>query len=269
MKKFFVCRSQVINILITCVLLVSLIPITSFANTSSSFYKTPTINGYNYSFTSEVWDRYNPNGGGYTAEAVSAIKADDNVPEGYMGGQARLYNSSGALEASSSWTYNTSKISLIWVYSPRISTDGKYYAQNKAEFYNGDGYDRYTGYKSPILTLSSSSSLKATKTYEGINSFMLQTKYAVNSRGETYGSSLSEYAIGVEPDLISAIGTNGIEGYVKADDLSPTYSSTEEAIEQNGKNGDIRTIPLYDVDGTTILGEFELITNYEAESYTN
>jgi hypothetical protein len=102
-----------------------------------------------------------------------------------------------------------------------------------------------------------------------MNDLMLQIKYAVNSKGETYGSALSEHTIGVEPDLISAVGTNGVEGYVRADDLTPKVSSIEEAIEQNGKNGDILTIPLYDVDGTTVLGEFELITNYELVTDAN
>ena len=40
-----------------------LVSITVFANTYSPDYETPTINGYNYSFRSDVWDRYNPNGG--------------------------------------------------------------------------------------------------------------------------------------------------------------------------------------------------------------
>lgn len=245
-----------------CILVTSLISTTAFAITQSQPFKTPTINDHNYSFTSEVWDRhFNP----ATVEAVAFIKADTNVPSGYMGGQARLYNTSGNIKASSSWTYSPSSLATFYVYSPRVSIVGQYYAQNQAEFYNGNGYTRYTGYKSPIQALSSSKLISTTETQtpKAINDLMLQKKYAVNSKGETYGSALSEYTIGVEPDLISAIGTNGVKGYIKADDLTPKISSIEEALAQNGKNGDIHTIPVYDVDGTTVLCEFELVTNYE------
>ena len=100
----------------------------------------------------------------------------------------------------------------------------------------------------------------------GIVNSMMQNEYDVNDNGETYGSALSDYTIGVEPDLISAIGTNGIKGYVKSTDLTPNYNSPEEAIEeQMVANGDTRIIPLYDYNGTTILGEFELVTNYRTE----
>jgi len=257
--------TKTISILMVCVLSIILMSTSAFANTSSPPYKTPKIYGYYYSFTSEVWDRYlNPP----TVEAVAQIEARNlfgltNVPIGYMGGQARLFNSSGSLKASSSMTYNNYSCAVNIVYSPRISTPGQYYAQNKAEFYNGNGYTTYTGYKSPILTLSSSKSASTTETSEVINDLMLQTEYSLNSNGETYGSALSEYTIGVEPDLISAVGTNGAEGYVRANDLKPNVYSIKQAIEQTGNNGDIRTIAIYDVDGTTVLGEFELITHYE------
>ncbi|CAM5786011.1 peptidase [Brevibacillus borstelensis] len=234
------------------------------AATYSDPYQTPKIHGYEYYFESMVWDR-NPPGNDNThptVEAVAFVKSiGTNVPVGYMAGQARLFNSAGELRSASSMTYNDSKISGIYVYSPRTTTSGEYYAQSRAEFYNGDGYTRYTGYKSPIQVLG-----KSTKIAKVIDDLMLKTEYDVNSNGETYGSALSEYTIGEEPDLISAVGTNGIKGYVRADDLTPNVSSIEEAIEQNGDNGDVRTIPLYDVDGSTVLGEFELITHYELKT---
>ncbi|BFH12031.1 hypothetical protein WJ0W_000273 [Paenibacillus melissococcoides] len=80
--------------------------ITAFADTKSDPYELPSaIHGYKYSFTSEVWERWSGNPT-TTVEAVAYVKADANVPIGYMGGQARLYNSSGSLVASSSMTYN-------------------------------------------------------------------------------------------------------------------------------------------------------------------
>lgn len=259
--------TKIISILITCVLLTLLNSTAAFANTQSPPYQTPTIYGHKYSFTSEVWYRTAFS----TVEAVAPIQADTNVPVGYMGGQARLFNSAGSLQASSTMTYNPYEVAFFFVYSPRISTPGQYYALNRAQFYNGNGYTTFTGYQSPIQTLpgSKSKSANPTETEKILKDLMMQTKYAVNSRGETYGSALSEYTIGVEPDLISAIGTNGVQGYVRAEDLTPPVSSIAEAVAQNGKNGDIRMIPLYDAEGTKVLGEFKLVTNYEIVADTN
>lgn len=246
-------RHRTSRILAVCIILVCITSQTAFADTYSSYYETPSINGYAYAFSSEVWSRtyltYSTN------EAVATVKTADsaNAPTGYMGGQARLYNSSGTLVQSSTMTYNTSKVYCFFVYSPATSTAGIYYSQSKAEFYNGNGYTSYTGYKSPNNTLSRST------TQADIS--MLQTEYALNSAGETYGSALSEYTIGYEPDLISAIGTNGASGYVKADDLNPKYQSLDEVLSLDFENGGTVLIPLYDVDGETVIGEFELITS--------
>ena len=85
---------------------------------------------------------------------------------------------------------------------------------------------------------------------------MSKTKYNINDNGETYGSALSEYTIGAEPELISAVGANGVSGYIKAADLTPKVSSIKEALEQTAENASGRTIPLYAVDGATVIGEF-------------
>ncbi len=244
---------------IISIMSIILISSTAFAITISNSYGTPTINGKNYNFTSEVWDRYGP-----TVEAVANVKSEDgNVPAGYMGGQARLYNTSGILKASTAMQYNDVSSSGLYVYSSRIRDTGTYYAQSKAAFYTGNGYNSYTGFKSPNLSIVSAKSASTTTNSEVINDLMLQTVYAKNSNGETYGSAISEYTIGVEPDLINAVGTNGVEGYVRADDLNPNVSSIAEAIKLTGKSGSNRKITLYDADGTTVLGKFDLISNYE------
>lgn len=104
------------------------------------------------------------------------------------------------------------------------------------------------------------STAKSEKILEGIIS---QAEFAENANGETYGSALSSDTIGTEPDLNTAVGTNGVNGYVKTEELTPEVSTIEEALAQMGENGSIRTIPLYDVDGTTILGQFDIVTNYK------
>jgi hypothetical protein len=82
--------------------------------------------------------------------------------------------------------------------------------------------------------------------------------YPVNEQGQTYGHApYNPSAIVQDPDLIAAVGTNGARGYVKATDLNgPSFSSPQEAIAYQEANRDGRSIPLYESDGTTVIGEF-------------
>ena len=36
----------------------------------------------------------------------------------------------------------------------------------------------------------------------------------MNSKGETYGTAFDSQVVGCEPDLISAVATNGAKGYI-------------------------------------------------------
>ncbi len=83
--------------------------------------------------------------------------------------------------------------------------------------------------------------------------------YPVNENGQTYGSA--PYGSGlsqdVEPDLLAAYGVNGLLGYVKSVDLrGPVFNSPQEAIAYQETHKGGRVIPLYEVDGVTIIDEF-------------
>lgn len=97
--------------------------------------------------------------------------------------------------------------------------------------------------------------------------------YAKNKSGQTYGSAAFAVSVETEPDLISAVGVDGTEGYVYSKDLNGDMPKTpEEAVAQTNAIREktararsnepvvVRTIPLYDVDGKTVIGEFA-ITN--------
>ncbi|MFF2531523.1 peptidase [Brevibacillus sp. NPDC058079] len=251
------------NILLIPALSLFLISTPASADTTSDPYNV-RVKGIDYSFTSAVWERYGMSGRDDTVEAVVSIDTDENVPIGYMGGQAFLYDDNGTLKTASSMEYNTSKLAGWIGYSPRIITPGRYYAQSRAEFYNGNGYTKVTGYKSPKQELKKSSFAKETETSPIIEELLSLDEYDVNDNGETYGSGLSEKSVGEFPDLISAVGTNGEEGYVRVEDLTPEVTTPKEALEQNHDKGNVQIIPLYAVDGETQIGEFELISNHEA-----
>lgn len=81
-----------------------------------------------------------------------------------------------------------------------------------------------------------------------------------NENGQTYGSAALVNSPDQEPDLISAVGVNGVEGYLRAVDLDEEMPKTpEEAVARmkNRKRGEVKEIPLYAVDGKTVVGKFK------------
>jgi len=83
--------------------------------------------------------------------------------------------------------------------------------------------------------------------------------YLKNNNGETYGSALDASSLDNEPNLIAAIGEDGIKGYVRSVDVNGVMPKTpEEAIAQQNKltAGTAVEIPLYDVNDK-IIGSFK------------
>lgn len=213
-----------------------------YADTSSD-WQTQTVYGYSYDYCSSIWNRYFTTGN--TIEAVAEVITTNrkNAPAGYMGAQARLYNSSGTLVYSSSMVYNSSPVINVYAYSERTTSSGYFYAQSKVSFYNGNGYTSYTANKSPNAAVPSA-----------LNS---NVGYSVNANNETYGLGILAETLGIEPDLIAAVGRDGTEGYVRSEDLSPTPSNPKEAVVMAELAQTDRCIPLYNLDGE-VIGEFML-----------
>lgn len=85
--------------------------------------------------------------------------------------------------------------------------------------------------------------------------------FQVNQSGEKYGSLANANYPGQEPDLVMAIGVDGTKGYLKYSDMMGKLpKNPEEAIAmQNSRQNEFpKTLPLYDVDGKTIIGEFKI-----------
>ena len=143
--------------------------------------------------------------------------------------------------------------------------NGSYYSHGKVKIYNGNGYNTYYTYKSPIMTLRDGRKpLSLYITTEHID----DSGYEVNSNGETYGSGSKEAILGVAPDLIKARGVDGTLGYVRSEDIEPEAAENpEEAVKmmERQKSDDVKIVPLYKVDGKTIIGEFKLETISEKD----
>lgn len=96
-----------------------------------------------------------------------------------------------------------------------------------------------------------------------IGSFHVGAKnqnYPKNKNGQTYGSAADATSPETEPELIRAIGVDGTLGYVLKKDLDGELPKTPEealAIQKSRPPGG-RDIPLYDVDGETVIGVFHI-----------
>jgi len=84
--------------------------------------------------------------------------------------------------------------------------------------------------------------------------------YPKNENGQTYGSAADAASYETRPDLIRAVGMDGTVGYLLKKDIDGEQPNTpEEAIAmQNSRPPGGRNIPLYEVDGKTIIGVFHV-----------
>lgn len=102
-----------------------------------------------------------------------------------------------------------------------------------------------------VKTSDPTVSYKADVTYEN----RTPTDWARNDNGDTYGIANDDG----EPDLVYVFATNGKMGYAYSKDLSvqPEFRSPEEALTwQEDHRGENFTVPVYESDGQTVIGEF-------------
>lgn len=103
--------------------------------------------------------------------------------------------------------------------------------------------------------------------YSKTESKSTKTEYAVNANGQTYCDGTADILPEDYPDLIGATATNGKQGYVYKEDFFDEYipSYPEDAVaymnvlqELNEQGIYFQLIPVYAVDGKTVIGDFEI-----------
>jgi hypothetical protein len=222
----------------------------SYASEVFSSYKTfPTTYGYTYKARASV----NTDGSSAWSYTDMATTNGNNAPAGYMGAKARVFDQNGGVKKASDMTYTSQSNYMVSVGTGRYDIQGgTFYGKGLVDLYNGNGYTQYETYQSPSQNNSSSSIVALIESLPD---------YKFNKNGQTYGSSMLASTKGYEPDLISAIGEDGTEGYVYAIDLNGTIPKTpEEAIKLTAQRADSRMISLYKNDGKTIIGTFKIET---------
>ena len=99
---------------------------------------------------------------------------------------------------------------------------------------------------------------------------LLENGDPVNARGETYGSEGDSEWLG-QPDLVLAIGKNGVQGYIRHTEMEEVSGgnvrSPEEALAWNEyvrQRGPVE-IPVYKEDGETVVDWFVIGAGVAAE----
>ncbi len=227
-------------LVLAMVLMVVIVP-SAFADSSLSDPTYKTVNGYKYKFWSVV---ANTVPGKMFAQTTLTVENADEVPTGYMGAQARLYNSSGVLKNSTDWIYNESSSGALLALSNFSHSSGYFYSKGQVKLYNGNGYSTYSCASTPNYA----------PTFHSV-----QTVVQVNEKGEVYGSEYFLNQIRVQPDLVLAEGNDGTVGYVKAKDIETADIETPEEAIAYEANRTAYTVPLYASDGETVIGSFTVM----------
>lgn len=82
-------------------------------------------------------------------------------------------------------------------------------------------------------------------------------QYPVNAKGETYGPEDAREITGTEPDLVSAVATNGVKGYIRQTERRRMNGSLFDA---DWDRSALKTlsVPVYEADGETVVGQFNI-----------
>jgi len=95
----------------------------------------------------------------------------------------------------------------------------------------------------------------------------------------TYGSVATANDPADEPELILATATNGRKGYVKKADLADVTGENvanpgeavafQERMDKAAANGEVFYIPVYDVNGKAVVGQFVVSPSSSSSSSTD
>lgn len=185
----------------------------------------------------------------YRASVWAQTTDSSNVPANYIGVDAYLCNEAQELIYNTGWKYNSTTANFHYAVTPKQRTSDIVYATGQVKL--------YTGTKHVIEAAPETTYVGGSRSMSVLTRGLVAGAYPTNSAGKTYGSVLCAQLVGHQPDLISAVGRNGISGYVKNEDLNPEIRSEADIAAYNAALANDRSIPLYDLQGN-VIGAFEI-----------
>lgn len=192
--------------------------------------------GYNYKAWSTLYV-----GSGYRAATYIQV-TNGNAPAGYMQYQARLYDMNGDELRTSQTRTNASATNLDVVTTTSAPADAAY---SRGWVAVKDSQGNYVVKNlNATETIARGRSAAETDIVDALKDTLdTDGQYPVNQNGESYGSALLSDIVGEEPDLIAAVGVDGVRGYIRPEESHAIYNVP---IDQDVP------IPLYDVNGNVI-----------------
>lgn len=140
----------------------------------------------------------------------------------------------------------TSTVTGITATTGGASGKGTYTAHGTTWYKGSDG-------EMKTLELESVDYYMAVRANGGVDLSTEEKQIHTNAAGETYGEALVVKYLNEDVDMISAIGKNGTEGYIKVSDLPqniPDYVPHDHEI------------PVYASDGVTVIDSFFISSGY-------
>lgn len=140
----------------------------------------------------------------------------------------------------------TSTVTGITATTGGASGKGTYTAHGTTWYKGSDG-------EMKTLELESVDYYMAVRANGGVDLSTEGKQIHTNAAGETYGEALVVKYLNEDVDMISAIGKNGTEGYIKVSDLPqniPDYVPHDHEI------------PVYASDGVTVIDSFFISSGY-------
>ena len=250
--------------LLTVAALVFCMVIPAMAVNSSK--SSTTKNGRTYHFWSAA------DAASRALSGAGFITASSAVPAGDLGVSVRVYmkqGSQGVLLDSSDYAYNenSNADAFFQNYNYTYGAAGETGTQSYRVRSGIKIWDERSGVYVTYTTEPTPYVSKGGSVMEVRNSAGDEISIQSNVKGEIYGPECELNEIGIEPDLILAMGKDGTVGYVKAADLEgPEINTPEEALADQMQRPGQREIPLYLEDGETVIGSFVVGTAAPADT---
>lgn len=132
------------------------LPTAVYAGSAQSSFKYYTVYGYNYrNYSGVTTGSYNGTSYANSWTTGQTDLAATQVPAGYIGAQARLFDSNGSVVATTPYTYNdytTATHSSDFASADPAISGRSYYGYGITAAYNGNGYTYCYSNKSPYQT---------------------------------------------------------------------------------------------------------------------
>lgn len=211
--------------------------VSASAKETVSQYHTRPISSGTAERLQESWSSlYVDSDSAIWASAWLRSKDGMTLPAGSLGIESRLYNDDGEICASTGMRYNTNAASFVAGITS-ASSDG----------YCSWGHIRSAYFETEGFTVAEDQRLTSGDDFvfsRKLNNFTFPPKmlellekskdgFPANSAGETYGSALlTGYSRNymMSPVLLSAVGTDGVHGYIREADLNPYVATRQDAV---------------------------------------